>query len=413
MPATSPPLVLIEDQSGLEDLVRRLADCPVAGVDTESNSLYAYRERVCLLQFSISDGDFIVDPLRVADVAPLASFFNSRSTEKVFHAAEYDILCLARDYQFEFNSIFDTMIAARTLGWPQVGLAAVVESRFHVTLNKKHQRADWGRRPLTQEQLEYARVDTRYLPALRDIQEQELSRMERRAEAFEEFDRLTRLRAPASAGPDPMAFWRIDGALRLTPRQASMLKELVSAREDEARRADQPPFKIMNDAVLLEVARRAPADMDALRGVPGLSSGQLRRYADVLLAAVRRGFAGPDQRPPRRPVEDEAVVRRYERLHDWRKRKARSRGVESDVIVPRSALWELARRPPRTVADLESVSELGPWRRETYGAEIIRALNAPPNLALQQPSPSSSTAGTVDADRDRGTNEWKDRANSC
>jgi ribonuclease D len=391
MPADAlPPPIPIEDRSALVDLVQRLADSPVAGVDTESNSLHAYRERVCLLQLSIPAGDFIVDPLRIADLSPLGPFFSSPATQKVFHAAEYDIICLARDYQFEFDGIFDTMVAARTLGWPQVGLAALLDSRFGVTLHKKHQRADWGHRPLTREQLEYARADTHYLPALRDIELRELAATGRTAEAFEEFARVTRVRAPVPSAPDPLAFWRVNGARRLAPRQAAILKELVAAREDEARRADRPPFKIVSDAALLDVARRAPADLHALRGVPDLSDSQIRRYSNVLLQAVGRGLAGPGQSPPAEPVEDQAVNQRYERLHDWRKKKARARGVESDVIVPRAALWELARRVPRTVADLTSIEELGPWRRETYGAELVQALNAGPNASAKPRSPVSS-----------------------
>src|SRR5580765_3532439 len=199
LPALPPP-VLVADEAGLDRLVRDLAECPIVAVDTESNSLHAYRERVCLIQFSTPTADYIVDPIRLADLSPLAPFFANPDQQKVFHAAEYDIICLRRDYRFEFTNIFDTMSAARTLGWPQVGLAAILETRFGVTLNKKHQRADWKRRPLTPEQLDYARLDTHYLVALRDSLLQALTESGRWPEAEEEFERLTRLRAdPDSA----------------------------------------------------------------------------------------------------------------------------------------------------------------------------------------------------------------------
>ena len=107
---------------------------------------------------------------QAAGPEPLAPFFANPDQQKVFHAAEYDLICLRRDYHFEFTNIFDTMSAARTLGWPQVGLAAILDTHFGVTLNKKYQRADWKRRPLTPEQLDYARLDTHYLVALRDRQ---------------------------------------------------------------------------------------------------------------------------------------------------------------------------------------------------------------------------------------------------
>src|SRR4249920_2865591 len=189
-----PPPVLVADEAGLGRLARDLAECPIVAVDTESNSLHAYRERVCLIQFSTLASDYIVDPIRLADLGSLAPFFANRDQQKVFHAAEYDLICLRRDYDFEFANIFDTMSAARTLGWPQVGLAAILDTRFGVTMNKKYQRADWGHRPLTAEQLNYARLDTHYLGALRDLQLRALGESGCWPEAHEEFARLARVR---------------------------------------------------------------------------------------------------------------------------------------------------------------------------------------------------------------------------
>ena len=157
----------------------------------------------------------------------------------MFHAAEGDIIGLRRDYQFEFTNLFDTMSAARSLGWPQVGLAAILDPHFGVTMNKKYQRADWGRRPLTPEQLDYARLDTHYLVALRDLQRQALTapgtgRRRKRSSS------AARLRgAPTPAGPDPAAFWRVKGARDLGPGQAAILQELFAYREEQARRIDR------------------------------------------------------------------------------------------------------------------------------------------------------------------------------
>ena len=169
-PSTLPPPILVADEAALRALVDALAGCPVVAVDTESNSLHAYRERVCLIQFSTPSADYIVDPIVLRDLTTLAPFFANPGQQKVFHAAEYDVICLRRDYGFEFTNLFDTMSAARTLGWPQVGLAAILETHFGVTMNKRFQRADWKRRPLTPEQLDYARLDTHYLLALRERQ---------------------------------------------------------------------------------------------------------------------------------------------------------------------------------------------------------------------------------------------------
>ena len=371
-----PPPVLVADQDSLGRLVGALAPYPVVAIDTESNSLHAYRERVCLIQFSTPAADYIVDPIRLPDLSPLAPFFANPDQQKVFHAAEYDLICLRRDYHFEFTNIFDTMSAARTLGWPQVGLAAILDTHFGVTMNKKYQRADWKRRPLTPEQLDYARLDTHYLGALRDRQLQALTESGRWLEAHEEFARLAQLRGDSdNAAPDPMAFWRVKGARDLTPARAAVLQALFAYREQQAERLDRPPFKVMGEATLMELARRAPGHAEDLRRLPGMTPEQIHRHADGVLHAIQQGLQAPAPRAPQADRESDEVRDRYDRLHTWRKERARARGVESDVILPRTALWDLARRAPRTQGELAHITDFGPWRRDTYGDEILALLS--------------------------------------
>jgi ribonuclease D len=375
-PAPLPSPILVADDESFRSLVRALAACPVVAVDTESNSLHAYRERVCLLQFSTPDADFIVDPISVPDLAPLKPLFASSTQQKVFHAAEYDIVCLRRDYGFEFANIFDTMSAARALGWPHVGLAAILEMHFGVRMDKRFQRSDWKRRPLTPEQLDYARLDTHYLLALRDIEFQALTEAGHWPEALEEFERLASLRRePDQVRPDPTAFWKVNGARDLTPAAAGILQALFGYREREAERLDRPPFKVMSEATLLELARRAPRSAADLPAIPGMSPDLVQRYGSAILQAIEQGRQAPPPVPPRTDREPDEVRTRYDRLHTWRKERARKRGVESDVILPRTTLWDLARRPPRTPQDLAGIADFGPLRRQAYGAEILALLS--------------------------------------
>jgi ribonuclease D len=374
-PPALPPPIVIADEEGLGRLVAELALHPVVAVDTESNSMHAYRERVCLIQFSTPTTDFILDPLKLPDLSSLAPFFANPNQEKVFHAAEYDLICLRRGYGFQFSNLFDTMSAARTLAWPQVGLAAILDTHFGVTMNKKYQRADWKHRPLTPEQLDYACLDTHYLVALRDKQFQALTAAGHWEEAQEEFDRLARPRAESEIpSPNPLAFWRVKGAFDLTPAQAAILQALFEFREREAERLDRPPFKVMAEPTLLELARAAPRDVEALRPVPGMTPDQVQRYGSALLQAIQQGLQAPPQHPPPPQRESDEVQERFDRLHMWRKTKARVRGVESDVILPKTALWDLARRPPRTREDLANIADFGTWRRKTYGGEILALL---------------------------------------
>ena len=124
-PPNQPP-VMVDQVKDLNNLVHLLENQPRVAVDTESNSLFAYMEQVCLIQFSIPGSDFMVDPIALPDLSPLAKLFSDPKIEKIFHAAEYDLICLKRDFNFEFNSVFDTMQAARILGRTNVGLGGML-----------------------------------------------------------------------------------------------------------------------------------------------------------------------------------------------------------------------------------------------------------------------------------------------
>ena len=166
-PDQKPEPILVADSTALTRLVEALSAEPVLALDTESNSFHVYRERVCLLQLSTRAQDWVVDPLAV-DVRPLGQVLcDGRDT--VLHGADYDVRCLKREYGWRLPRLFDTMAAARRLGRPGLGLSALVEAHFGVRLSKTFQRSDWGRRPLSRDQLAYASLDTRYLLPLYDL----------------------------------------------------------------------------------------------------------------------------------------------------------------------------------------------------------------------------------------------------
>lgn len=374
MPEALPPPVLVESDDQLRRLTEDLRQTRRLAIDTESNSLHAYREQVCLIQLSTDHGDFLIDPLAVTEIGPLGPLLADPGIETVFHAAEYDLICLWRDFGFRVAHLFDTRVAARTLGWPRTGLGDILEQTFEVRLDKRHQRADWGRRPLPGPLLDYARLDTHYLLPLRDRLAAELEAAGRTAEAAEEFERLTRA-SVAPAPPDPEeTFWRITHARRLAGPQAAVLRELHAMREAEAERRDCPPFKVMSDAALMAIARASPRSPKALEQVEEVPARPRSRYTEPILEAVRRGLdAPPPPRPPARDHDDASQLR-FQRLRDWRRKTAAARGVESDVILPRETAWEIARSNPATLEALQRLMDPLQSRFAEYGSGILAAL---------------------------------------
>lgn len=369
--------IWVSQPQELMQMVEDLARYSRLAVDTESNSLYAYREQVCLLQFSTGETDYLVDPLALTDLSALAPIFASREIEKIFHAAEYDLICLKRDYGFTFAHIFDTMQAGRILGRTAVGLAAMLESEFGVTLDKRFQRANWGRRPLSQEMLAYARLDTHYLIPLRDRLMEALEESGRWALAHEDFARLCALSAPSSER-ETGSCWKVAGAQELTSQQAAILQALCEFRDRQAQNADLPPFKVFSNQALVEIALAGPQTIDELGQIRGLSRRQLDRYGKGLLQSVRRGCDhAPLYRPANHQRPNGSYLARLDALRFWRKRTAQQMGVESDIILPRDILERIAETNPRQMGELSPLMAGLPWRLDKFGRQILEVLPPP------------------------------------
>jgi ribonuclease D len=367
--------VWVARPADLHRMVKDLSRFARLAVDTESNGLYVYQEQVCLLQFSTGETDYLVDPLALADLSILEPIFTDPAIEKIFHAAEYDILCLKRDFGFHFANLFDTMLAARILGRKELGLGGLLGAEFQLDLNKRFQRANWGRRPLPPGMLTYARLDTHYLIALRDrlyalLEEKDLLPL-----ADEDFRRLCDLPA-APHQPEPDTCWHLAGPREVTPRQAAVLQELVLFRDRQARYANLPPFKILSNHTLVEIAQRMPGEPAELEEIPGIPASALERFGPDLLGAVERGQRAPLLYPPRNHRPPEEIIRRIEKLRSWRKELGREKGVESDIILPRDLVNLIAERNPRTPTDLAEVMRTTPWRLEHFGAQILNLLTS-------------------------------------
>jgi len=362
---------LITKQADLGRVVQELRTQPIVAVDTESNSLFAYREQVCLIQFSIPGSDYLVDPLALDNISALGKIFSDPKIEKVFHAAEYDLLTLQRDFGFRFKNIFDTMAAARILGRKQVGLGSLLKDEFGVELEKKYQRANWGKRPLPKPMLEYASLDTHYLIRLRNLLAAELDERKRWPIAKEDFSRLTQVngKPPEPHGVD---VWRVSGVYDLKPQQVTILKYLAEYREERAKSLDRPLFKVIGDKTLVAIAEKSPETLEELSELPGMTPGQVRRHGRAMLQAVWEGKKDDPTRRPRNNYIDDRIINLIEALRNWRKQRARKIGVESDIVLPRDVMEKIGHAMPESKEALAELMKDVPWRFQEYGDQIFQ-----------------------------------------
>ena len=215
-PQNLPAPILIDDDEGMDRLLQDMAGQAVIAVDTEADSFFHYRERVCLIQITVEDRDYLVDPLSDVGLEGVGAMLADPKRIKVFHDGEYDVLILKRDYGFDFANLFDTRVAAAALGVATPGLAAVIGERFGIELDKSLQRSNWSTRPLSDRQIAYARLDTHYLIPLREKMVSELEERDRMIIVEGECRRLEALEAVARVF-DPNEFLRLKGARTLPP----------------------------------------------------------------------------------------------------------------------------------------------------------------------------------------------------
>lgn len=369
---------IIDTVPELEAVAKQLMKEDIVAFDTEADSFYHYFDKVCLVQVATRDKCWLIDPLEIGGpdkLAPLAPVFSSPKIRVLFHAAEYDIYVLKRDCGFEFTNLFDTMVSAQLLGYPAIGLAALIEKHFGVSLPKDEQRSDWSRRPLTEKQLSYAASDVLYLIELAVTLEKELKKAKRLDWAMDEFETLCGRRWPDREF-DELGYLRIKGARSLEPTELAILRELYLLRDLRARDIDRPPFKVFGNRTLLEISRSQPTDLDSLGEIKGISDLILKRHGKDLVSSVKKGLRKPHGPIPKletngRRRMDRKTEKRLGALKDWRGPRAEALKLDPGVLCPNAALEAIALAAPTNAKDLKALPELKAWLVREFADEII------------------------------------------
>lgn len=370
------PFTVVTTPADLVSLARRLEGEPLLACDLEADSQHHYREKVCLLQISVPSANFVIDPLACPDISPLAPLFADPSVRKIFHGADYDIRSLHRDFAVDISNLFDTMIGCQFLGETEFGLAAVLRKRFGVELDKRFQKADWSRRPIPAEMMDYAVKDTSLLIPLYLQLEQELRDRKRLDWVMEECDILCSARMPERK--DEPFFLRFKGAAKLPPASLAVLEKLLAFRDTEAQRRDLPPFKILGSETIRELVERTPSSPAELPGISGISKRVIERYGQGILDAIARGLSVAADRRPRYPQASRAKrtsaqESKLKRLKVWRESKARQLGIAPGLLANNALLERIAESglQETLAATPPGIKE---WQKQLFADEIAGLL---------------------------------------
>lgn len=345
-------------------------------VDLEMDSLHNYCEKVCLIQISTRHDSWLIDPLVLKDLSLLAAPLSNPDIMIVMHGADYDIRSLHRDFGIEVSNLFDTMIASRLLGLTEFGLAALLKARFGIELNKKYQKADWSKRPLSAEMCAYAAADTSDLLPLYDQLKSELAQKGRLSWLEEECRLVCQARVAEKEG---QLFLSFKGAGKLKGRNLAILESLLQFRDQQAKELDRPAFKVISGETLLEIAEKRPRNLGEISSIKGMTPGQVHRYGESLLASISAALSLPESELPKFPRQQrvepaEGTKERIKHLKAWRQEKSRIFGLEPGVLAPNWLLEAAAEANPTDLEALGKITGMRNWQKEIYGAELLAEL---------------------------------------
>jgi ribonuclease D len=375
------PYIYISEGAALRLLIESIGRADRVALDTEADSLHNYFEKVCLIQLTVNQEHFLIDPLAQLE---LSGFLDALADKPlVLHGGDYDLRMLRVSFGFRPRAdVFDTMIAAQLLGIEQIGLAALIEKYFTLTIGKEGQKSDWSRRPLSEKQLDYAVNDTRFLEPLAERLAGELNERGRTdwqkesCRAMVDSTGRDRLR-------DPQDAWRIKGAGRLTQRQLAYLRELWHWRDQQARRANVPAFKVFGNQQILELLLWAETHAGvALAQGPKLPRNIRGPLLQKLEEAMARAAAmDPAQWPERirgerqeaLPAEGAAQMRA---LRDECARMATELAIAPATLAPRAALEAIVQNRARTVEEIVAAGRLLRWQAELLQGAVDKCLHS-------------------------------------
>lgn len=359
---------LIEDAESLAALTQTLKGVARAAVDTEADSLHHYFEKVCLIQLSVSGGNYIIDPLR--DFS-LSEFLEALSQKVlIFHGADYDLRILKKTFGFRPQApVFDTMIAAQVLGYEKRNLAALVERFFGISLSKSDQKADWSKRPLSERMLTYASNDTKYLELMADALSENLQSLNRLGWHQECCERVVKTSGLPDKNDEKEA-WRVKGSSKLSSEELLFVRELWKWRDEEARKRDRPPFYILQNEDLVHLAQwRVSNRLFPLHEGPSF----LKRFTGENLARLENAIRAAENTPrtgwPLPPkkmdwAHDRPDPKKLDALMAACKKLAEGLGIESSFLASRSTLTSVIQHQPKSLEKMMAVSGMMKWQAE-------------------------------------------------
>lgn len=375
---------LIQTRKDWEKTLKIISIEPKIAIDLEANSLYEYPGEICLIQISVRGFDFLLDPLAHFSFPELGELLSNKNILKIFHASEYDLRLLWKQYKWQITNLFDTMLAGKLLGCKQLGLVSLLKTFLNVQHDKKFQKSNWKHRPLSNQQLSYAYRDSHYLIPLAEVLQKQLEEKGLWDEAQEIFNDFSKGIIIEEEEQKSIQFYKTFRSKNLPEKNLKILQKLFFFREELGKSLHILPNKLISNKCLLNISKKIPETLDELNLITGIHSISNKIKKQELLEVILK-TVNSEEPLCTPPVNNNPQIKnRTSLLLQWRKQKSIMRDIDSDAILPKNKLFLLALYAPKTISELEQLEILGPVRLKMYGEEIINIFKKADEFSEQQ-----------------------------
>lgn len=375
-------MAMIDTPDALKALVNCARDAPCVGIDTEFVWEQTYYPRLGIVQVGFAVDDcHLIDAVALPDLSPLGALLSDGGTVKILHDAQQDLWVLKRSTGAVPRNIFDTRCAAGFVGLSStLSLNNLLRICLEIPLTKTETRTDWLRRPLSDKQRAYALDDARFLPALREHLLAEIRHRDREGYLADELRQYDDANLYDDRVPEEQ-YRRVKGASRLSRRELGIVRDLATWREKKARQINRPKNRVLMDDVILQIAKRKPQSLQALKKLRGIGRATANYHGRILLEIVRHGMAMDIQNcppiarsTPPNPV-DEA---RLDLALAFLRGRCSSRGIDAAMVASRADVRTLIYNSKSETAHPLHTG----WRYEFVGADLIALLNGERALGI-------------------------------
>ncbi|MDX1960526.1 MAG: HRDC domain-containing protein [Leptospiraceae bacterium] len=366
--------ILIDNKKALELAVINFQASQVISVDTESSSFYTYFPKVCLIQITSSNKNYIIDPLAKMDISLLGPVFQNEKILKIFHSAIDDIKALKRDFGFQFKNIADTMYSSKLLALEHNSLNHLVFHYHNLKLSKTEQKSNWEKRPLEKEQLKYAALDTAYLESIWTKMESELNELGLFEEASSEFEKFTEeIYKPRDSNAE-IPWHKFPNIQKFSPEERRTIHDLLQFREEKAKRANKATFRIMNNDSLIKLVKEKPSAEEILKQFGKKDSEDIIKLLNEPSGPPFEKVETPKIDKDITPLE-EGKLRGF---HKWRDKVMKKRNMDHTMLLSNKQFLQILRNNCETIEDIQKLNLISEWKLKNYAPSLLKLIKNEP-----------------------------------